>query len=77
MSDIEEKRPDASVETLENGGDGRSDTAQDTEYTPEEETAILRKVDKRLIPVLTILYLLSFLDRGNGLSSKIRANLLR
>jgi hypothetical protein len=28
--------------------------------------AALRKVDRRLLPMLTLLYLLSFLDRGNG-----------
>lgn len=30
-----------------------------------DEKAILRKMDKRLIPMLALLYLLSFLDRGN------------
>lgn len=35
-------------------------------YSDEEGRAILRKVDYRLLPVLTLLYLLSFLDRGNG-----------
>jgi hypothetical protein len=28
--------------------------------------AALKKVDRRLLPMLTLLYLLSFLDRGNG-----------
>lgn len=30
-----------------------------------DEKAILRKMDTRLIPMLALLYLLSFLDRGN------------
>lgn len=30
-----------------------------------DEKAILRKMDLRLIPMLALLYLLSFLDRGN------------
>lgn len=30
-----------------------------------DEKAILRKMDIRLIPMLALLYLLSFLDRGN------------
>lgn len=30
------------------------------------EKALLRKLDMRLLPALTILYLLSFLDRSNG-----------
>jgi hypothetical protein len=35
-------------------------------YSPEEQTKILRKIDYRLIPLLTSLYLFSFLDRGNS-----------
>lgn len=31
------------------------------------EKALLRKLDYRLLPPLTILYLLSFLDRSNGI----------
>jgi hypothetical protein len=34
-----------------------------------EEARILRKVDFRLLPLLTLLYLLSFMDRGNSASS--------
>ncbi|OAL53127.1 MFS general substrate transporter [Pyrenochaeta sp. DS3sAY3a] len=34
-------------------------------YTDKEAKAVLRKVDYRLLPVLTLLYLLSFIDRGN------------
>ena len=30
------------------------------------ETALLRKLDLKLLPALTLLYLLSFLDRSNG-----------
>lgn len=35
-------------------------------YSPEEAKRILRKVDYRLIPLLTLLYLLAFIDRGNS-----------
>lgn len=31
------------------------------------EKALLRKIDMRVLPALTILYLLSFLDRSNGM----------
>ena len=34
--------------------------------TTINEKALLRKLDMRLLPALTILYLLSFLDRSNG-----------
>ena len=33
--------------------------------TPEEEAKIWRKIDMRLVPILALLYLFSFLDRGN------------
>lgn len=35
------------------------------EYHDKETQRILRKVDFRLIPLLTFLYVLSFLDRSN------------
>ena len=31
-----------------------------------KDKALLRKLDTRLLPALTLLYLLSFLDRSNG-----------
>lgn len=35
------------------------------------EKALLRKLDLRLLPALTVLYLLSFLDRSNGILASI------
>ncbi len=35
--------------------------------SPEEEKRLWRKVDLRLMPVLAIMYLMSFLDRGKEL----------
>ncbi|KAL1954411.1 hypothetical protein VTO42DRAFT_1181 [Malbranchea cinnamomea] len=40
-------------------------------YTPEETSRILRKIDYRLVPMLSVLYLLSFIDRGNIANAKI------
>ncbi|KJF60734.1 uncharacterized protein CIMG_08681 [Coccidioides immitis RS] len=40
-------------------------------YTPEEAKRILRKVDYRLVPLLAVLYLLAFIDRGNIANAKI------
>ncbi|GAA5917913.1 hypothetical protein JCM5296_002097, partial [Sporobolomyces johnsonii] len=34
-------------------------------FTPEEETKLYRKIDRRVMPILALLYLLSFMDRGN------------
>jgi hypothetical protein len=36
-----------------------------------DENAVLRKMDIRLIPMLSMLYLLAFLDRGNIGNAKI------
>lgn len=36
------------------------------ELSPEEEKRVLRKVDFWLVPQLTILYLMAFLDRSNS-----------
>ncbi|KAJ5214834.1 major facilitator superfamily domain-containing protein [Penicillium chermesinum] len=33
-------------------------------YTPEEEKAVLRKIDMRLIPLLFLIYLLQYLDKN-------------
>ncbi|KAI0365418.1 MFS general substrate transporter [Pilatotrama ljubarskyi] len=33
--------------------------------TPEEEKKLWRKIDMRLIPIMTLLYLVSYIDRGN------------
>ncbi|KAH7913398.1 major facilitator superfamily domain-containing protein [Hygrophoropsis aurantiaca] len=41
------------------------------DHDTAEDRRILRKVDYRLLPVLTILYLLSFLDRSNIGNAKI------
>lgn len=35
------------------------------DFTPEQQKALYRKIDLRLMPILTLMYLCSFLDRGN------------
>lgn len=45
-------------------------------FTPEEQKRILRKVDWRLVPLLSFLYLVSFIDRGNRNSIPILLSLL-
>ncbi|KAH7083510.1 retrograde regulation protein 2 [Paraphoma chrysanthemicola] len=54
------------VEMYEHSADEAQHVQSDSvEYTDAEARAITRKIDFRLLPVLTLLYLLSFLDRGN------------
>lgn len=43
--------------------DKSSVSAESITWTVEEETVIRRKLDRQLVPMLTILYLLCFLDR--------------
>ncbi|KAJ5340847.1 hypothetical protein N7541_009971 [Penicillium brevicompactum] len=40
-------------------------------YTPEEESQVVKRFDRRLVPFLALLYLLSFLDRSNIGNAKI------
>ncbi|KAE8356195.1 major facilitator superfamily domain-containing protein [Aspergillus coremiiformis] len=40
-------------------------------YSPDMENQVLRKMDTRIIPMLSVLYLLAFLDRGNIGNAKI------
>jgi hypothetical protein len=48
---------------LEELGDGNGTLP--IQLSKAEEKRLLRRVDIRLIPLLSILYLISFLDRGN------------
>jgi hypothetical protein len=35
-------------------------------YTPDEERAVVRKFDRKLVLFVALLYMLSFLDRSSG-----------
>jgi len=39
--------------------------------TPEEQARLLRKIDWQLLPIITLLYLMSFLDRTSIGNAKI------
>lgn len=43
-----------------------SEDSRDVETTSISEKALVRKLDLKLLPAVSILYLLSFLDRSNG-----------
>ncbi|RDW64658.1 putative major facilitator superfamily permease-4 [Coleophoma cylindrospora] len=45
--------------------------SDEVDFSHIDEKAVLRKMDLRLIPMLALLYLLSFLDRGNIGNAKI------
>jgi hypothetical protein len=48
----------------------RESLAEDYElYTPDEDKAVLRSLDRRLVLFMALLYLLSFLDRSSKVTS--------
>ncbi|KAF2969385.1 hypothetical protein GQX73_g4192 [Xylaria multiplex] len=52
--------------------DKSSDSVESPGWTTEEETVVRRKLDRQLVPMLTILYLLCFLDRVNIGNARIQ-----
>lgn len=54
---------EADQKTTDNGS-----MADLPEYSPEQEAAIRRKIDRRLLPVLALMYIMSYLDRSNSTS---------
>ncbi|KAG8801309.1 hypothetical protein FRC18_007811, partial [Serendipita sp. 400] len=44
---------------------------QDVHWTPEEERALVRRIDFRIIPLVTLLYLSNFIDRANVGNAKV------
>ncbi|EEP79461.1 conserved hypothetical protein [Uncinocarpus reesii 1704] len=49
----------------ESSVDDQADISSEEDFSDVDEKKVLRKMDLRLIPMLALLYLLSFLDRGN------------
>lgn len=62
VSDVEDRNTDHSGEEFE-GKKRRAGSAP--KYTVEEEGEVVRIFDRRLVPFLGLLYLLSFLDRSS------------
>ena len=57
----------SSVEDVDFGGESK--LPPPPTLTEEEERKLWRKVDLKLMPILSLMYLLSFLDRGDFLYS--------
>ena len=56
----DEKHNKAALSPLSGSEDGQDP------YIDINEKALLRRIDLKLLPAVTLLYLLSFLDRSNG-----------
>lgn len=46
-------------------------TSDQPQYTKSEENAVIRRLDRRLLPMIFILYTLSVLDRSNLGNAKL------
>lgn len=72
---VEEKRvddPKAGAPDASNSSDSDIEVASSTIH----EKKLLRKLDLRLLPAVSILYLLSFLDRSNVANARIEGLLI-
>jgi hypothetical protein len=49
--------------------DGLNESSDIAMYDEKETKAILRKIDWRLLPMLTVLYVLAYIDRSNSKTS--------
>jgi hypothetical protein len=71
-SELQERIGDSKGEEFNAGTTTASSTLAPTlDYTEAEEKRLVRKLDWKLLPILTVLYLLSFLDRSNLGNAKI------
>ncbi|KAH9919552.1 MFS general substrate transporter [Fomitopsis serialis] len=52
--------------------EGAAEVVHPPSLTPEQEAKLWRKVDWHILPILTIMYLCSFLDRGNIGNAKLQ-----
>lgn len=84
--DSEKALEASNTNTTNNNNDDRTSSSHDdterarimASFTPEQERKLIRKIDLALIPWLSILYLLSFLDRtsiGNASLYHMRTDL--
>jgi len=64
MSTTKDEYPTVELENRSKTESGLSDALGSPSLTPEEEARIWRKIDLRLMPILALIYLFSFLDRG-------------
>lgn len=64
--DVEyEKATVIETERVRNGNMTSEDAAFLASFSDDSRKVVLRKVDWRLVPVLLVLYLISFIDRAN------------
>jgi len=65
------RRAENVAEKISNSSASDEIEAQDVELQEREAARVLRKVDMRLVPLLSLLYLVAFIDRSNIGNAKI------
>jgi hypothetical protein len=64
--DVElDKNTVVQLEQVHNGGLTPEEAGFLASFSDEQKKTVLRKVDWRLVPMLLVLYLISFIDRAN------------
>ncbi|KAK0189866.1 MFS general substrate transporter [Armillaria mellea] len=69
--ELVENSKDAAVQVTDNFG-GEATLPPPPALTEEQEKKLWRKIDLRLMPILSLMYLFSFLDRGNIGNAKLQ-----
>lgn len=63
--DLARSPSDAKSEVLDFRSQDLNNISPPLQLSEAEEKKLWRKIDLKLLPILTLLYLLSFMDRGN------------
>jgi hypothetical protein len=66
LSAEQQKTENISEKISTSSGTGELE-AQNAELDEKEAARVLRKVDMRLVPMLSLLYLVAFIDRSNSM----------
>lgn len=70
---IEEKKREEVIETVSlPDSKNESTLPPPPTLTPEQEKKLYRKIDLWLMPILTLMYLASFLDRGERFAARLQ-----
>ncbi|KAF5328380.1 hypothetical protein D9619_013264 [Psilocybe cf. subviscida] len=69
---VDEKRPTSTTEEEVIDFGGELSLPPPPILTPEQEKKLWRKVDLRLMPILSLMYLFSYMDRGNIGNAKLQ-----
>lgn len=73
MADTEKEiAAQSEQERINSSKENISEAASDLEWTEEEEAAVRRKIDWHTVPLVTLLYMLCFLDRINIGNARIQ-----